>query len=43
MLRRWLQQDPSATWGTLVDAIHSSTISTSITTEGTKLLELSQA
>jgi len=38
MLRRWLQQDPSATWGTLVDAIHSSTISSSITTAGINLL-----
>ena len=41
MLRKWLQQDPSATWGKLVDAIHSSTLSPSITCGGTKLLELS--
>ena len=42
MLRKWLRQDPSPTWGKLVDAIHSSTLSSSITTGGTKLLELSQ-
>ena len=42
MLKIWLLEDPSATWGKLVDAIHFSTPSSFITTGGTKLLELSQ-
>jgi len=43
VIRKWLQQDPSATWGKLVDAINSSVASSLITTEGTEALSMPQS
>ena len=34
MLRKWLQLDPFATWGKLVDAIHSLDVTVSFPAEG---------